>query len=87
VNPVRKLFYNLSITLISVVVAVVIGGIEVLGLVAEKLGLTGGLWDAVNIAADNFGVLGYLVIGIFIASWLVSFVIYRAMGYNKIRSV
>ena len=87
VNPVRKLFYNLSITLISVVVAVVVGGIEVLGLVAEKLSLTGGLWDAVNKAADNFGVLGYLVIGIFIASWFVSFVLYRAMGYNKIRSV
>jgi len=87
VNPVRKLFYNLSITLISVVVAVVVGGIEVLGLVAEKLSLTGGLWNAVNKAADNFGVLGYLVIGIFIASWFVSFVLYRAMGYNKIRSV
>jgi len=87
VNPVRKLFYNLTITLISVIVAVVVGGIEVLGLVAEKLGLAGGLWDAVNIAAENFGVLGYIVIGIFIASWLASFVMCRAMGYNKIRSV
>jgi high-affinity nickel-transport protein len=86
VNPVRKLFYNLTITFISVVVAVLVGGIEALGLVAEKLGLEGGIWDRVNIAADNFGVVGYLVIGIFIASWLASFVIYRVMGYDKIGS-
>jgi nickel/cobalt transporter (NiCoT) family protein len=86
VNPLRKLIYNLTITLISVVVAVVVGGIEVLGLVAQKFGLAGGLWDAVNWAADNFGVLGYFVVGIFVTSWLVSFVIYRLMGYEKIHS-
>jgi len=86
VNPLRKLFYNLTITLISVVVAVVVGGIEALGLVAQKFGLAGGLWDAVNWAADNFGVLGYFVVGIFVTSWLVSFVIYRLMGYEKIHS-
>jgi high-affinity nickel-transport protein len=86
VNPVRKLFYNLTITFISVVVAALVGGIETLGLVAEKLGLKGGIWDRVNIAAGNFGVLGYLVIGIFVASWLASFVIYRVMGYDKIGS-
>jgi nickel/cobalt transporter (NiCoT) family protein len=86
VNPVRKLFYNLTITFISVVVAVLVGGIEALGLVAEKLGLAGGIWDPVIITAGNFGVLGYLVVGIFLASWLASFVIYRVMGYNKIRS-
>ena len=39
------------------------------------------------ITAGNFGVLGYLVVGIFLASWLASFVIYRVMGYNKIRSL
>jgi nickel/cobalt transporter (NiCoT) family protein len=86
VNPVRKLFYNLTITLISAVVAVIVSGIEALGLIAEKLSLTGGLWGAVTVAADNFGRFGYLVIGIFIASWLASFAIYRAMGYHKIRS-
>jgi high-affinity nickel-transport protein len=86
-NPLRKLFYNLTIALISVVVAVVVGGIEALGLVAQKVGLAGGLWDAVNWTADNFGVLGYFVVGIFDANWFVSYLIYRAMGYNKIHSV
>jgi high-affinity nickel-transport protein len=86
-NPLRKLFYNLTIALISVVVAVVVGGIEALGLVAQKVGLAGGLWDAVNWTADNFGVIGYFVVGIFVANWFVSYLIYRAMGYNKIHSV
>jgi nickel/cobalt transporter (NiCoT) family protein len=87
VNPIRKLFYNLTITFISVVVAVLVGGIEALGLVADKLGLAGGIWDTVRIMAGNYAMLGYLVVGIFIASWLASFVIYRVMGYGKIRFV
>jgi nickel/cobalt transporter (NiCoT) family protein len=86
-NPLRKLYYNLTITGISVIVAVVVGAIEALGLVAEKLGLTGGIWSAIDFAAGNFTALGYLVVGIFIASWLASFAIYRAMGYNKIRTI
>jgi high-affinity nickel-transport protein len=84
VNPVRKLYYNLTITGVSVIVAFVIGGIEALGLVADQLGLAGGVWDAVNAANDNFGALGYAIIAIFVASWLVSFVVYRVMGYDKL---
>jgi len=83
VNPVRKLYYNLTITGVSVVVAVAIGGIEALGLVADRLGLDGGLWTAVNTANDNFGALGYAVIAIFAATWLVSFVVYRVRGYDR----
>jgi high-affinity nickel-transport protein len=85
-NPVRKLYYNLTITGISVVVALAVGVIEALGLVAEKLGLVGGIWNTGDIAAGHFDLLGYLVIGIFVASWLVSLMIYRAMGYHKIGS-
>jgi nickel/cobalt transporter (NiCoT) family protein len=86
VNPLRKLYYNLTITGVSVIVAVVVGAIEALGLVAEKLGLTGGIWNAIDFAAGNFTALGYLVIGIFVASWLASLAIYRVMGYHKIGS-
>ena len=84
VNPLRKLYYNLTITALSVVIAVVIGGVEALGLIAGRLGLEGGVWDRVAGAADNFGVLGYWVLGIFAASWLVSFAVYRLRGYDKI---
>ena len=87
VNPLRKLYYNLTITGLSVIVAVVVGAIEALGLIAEKLGLTGGIWSSIDFAAGNFTALGYLVVGIFVTSWLASFVIYRVMGYNKTRSV
>jgi high-affinity nickel-transport protein len=83
INPVRKLYYNLTITGISVIVAVVVGAIEAFGLVAEKLGLTA----IAEVAVNHLGVLGYLVIGIFAASWLVSLVIYRAVGSDKTGAV
>jgi high-affinity nickel permease len=55
------------------------GGIETLGLVADELGLEGGIC--------NFGTLGYAVIAIFVASWLISLVIYRVMGYDKLNAL
>jgi nickel/cobalt transporter (NiCoT) family protein len=85
-DPVRKLYYNLTITGVSVAVAVGVGAIEALGLVVERLGLVGGIWDTADLAAGHFDLLGYFVIGIFVASWLVSLAIYRAMGYRKIGS-
>jgi nickel/cobalt transporter (NiCoT) family protein len=69
-----------------VIVAVVVGAIEALGLVAEKLGLGGGRWSSIDFAAGNFTALGCLVIGIFAVSWLASLVVYRVMGYRKIGS-
>jgi high-affinity nickel-transport protein len=83
-NPARKLYYNLAITGISVVIAVLVGAIEALGLAGEKLGLEGGLWLAAGRATAHFSALGYVVIAIFAASWLISLVVYRAVGYHKI---
>ena len=71
---------------VSVVVAVVVGSSEAVGLVADKFGLTAGVWSAVNFAAGSFTPLGYLVVGIFATSWLASLAIYRVMGYRKIGS-
>jgi nickel/cobalt transporter (NiCoT) family protein len=85
-NPIRKLYYNLTITSISVVVAVVVGAIEALGLVAQRLGLVGGIWDTAVLVAGNFYLLGYLAIGAFVACWLASLMIYRALGSHKIGS-
>ena len=87
VNPIRKLYYNLTITGVSVVVALAIGSIETLGLVADELGLDGGIWNVVNAANDNFGALGYAIIGVFVASWLISLVVYRVMGYDKLNAL
>jgi high-affinity nickel-transport protein len=84
VKPIRKLYYNMTVTSVSVLVALIIGGIEVLGLVGDQFGLEGSFWSAIGALNDNFGPLGYLVIGIFAASWLISMVIYRLKEYDKI---
>ena len=86
VKPIRKLYYNLTITAVSVVVAVVVGGLEVLNLIGDQLGLTdvGGFWGAIGAINDNFGILGYLIVGIFVVSWLISLIVYRAKGYDEI---
>jgi len=81
---VRKLYYNMTITFVSVVVAVLIGGIEALNLIAEKFALTGGLWDAVGSLNDTFGTLGYVIIGVFALSWLVSMALYHLKGYDRL---
>jgi nickel/cobalt transporter (NiCoT) family protein len=84
VKPIRKLYYNLTITFVSVVIALIVGGIEALGLIGDQLSLQGAFWDAIGSLNDNFGTLGFFIIGIFIVSWLVSFVVYKAKGYDDL---
>ena len=84
VKPIRKLYYNLTITSVSVVVALLIGSVEALGLIAEKLALSGGVWDWIAMLNEQFGALGYLIIGLFIVSWIVSVAIYRYKGYDRL---
>jgi len=84
IKPIRKLYYNLTITLVSIVVALLIGSVEALGLLEDRLGLTGGFWNFIGALNDNFGALGYLIIGIFAVSWLVSVAFYRLSGYDEI---
>jgi high-affinity nickel-transport protein len=84
VKPVRKIYYNMTITFVSVVVAVVIGGAEALALVADKFALSGGVWDVAGNLNESFGTLGYLIIGVFAVSWLGSIVIYRLNGYDDL---
>jgi nickel/cobalt transporter (NiCoT) family protein len=85
-KPLRKIYYNMAITLVSIVVAVVIGGIEALGLIADQLSLKGAVWDAIGSLNDNFGILGYIIIGIFAASWIASVVIYRIRRFDDIQT-
>src|SRR5208337_1374631 len=83
-KPIRKLYYNITITAVSVMVAVLIGGVETLGLIDGAFKLEGPFWNAINSLNDNFGALGYLIIGVFAGSWLVSALIYRAMRYDSV---
>jgi nickel/cobalt transporter (NiCoT) family protein len=82
-NPIRKIWYNLTITAISVVVALLIGGIEALGLVADKLGLEGRFWNMIGNLNDGLANFGYLVVGIFISSWAISYLLYRWQGLDR----
>ena len=86
VKPIRKLYYNMTITFVSVVVAMLVGGIEALGLAADRFGFEGGFWDAVGTLNDNFGTIGYLIIAVFVLSWIASAVIYRARGYDRLEA-
>jgi len=84
VKPVRKLYYNLTITLISIVVAFAVGGIEALGLLVGQFRLGGGLWDTVRRLSDNFGTLGYFIIAVFALSWILSIAIFKWRRFDEL---
>jgi nickel/cobalt transporter (NiCoT) family protein len=84
VKPVRKLYYNITITTISVLVAVIVGGIEGLGLLGDQLHLSGGFWQTVGSLNDNFGMIGYVIIGVFLASWLLSIAFYKWKRFEEL---
>ncbi|PXW24218.1 HoxN/HupN/NixA family nickel/cobalt transporter [Paraburkholderia caballeronis] len=76
-DPKRKLYYNASITFVSALVAIAIGGVEALGLLSDKLGLSGGAWSVVADLNDRFGELGYGIVAAFIACWIGSVLFHR----------
>ena len=88
-KPIRKLYYNLTITAASVAVAAIVGGLETLNLIGGHFGLISGdgFWGAVGALNDNFGALGYLVVGVFVLAWLVSAIIYRLKRFDEIETV
>jgi nickel/cobalt transporter (NiCoT) family protein len=86
VKPVRKILYNLAITFISVAVALMVGSLEVLGLVAARYELEGWFWNGLRGVNENFGMLGFLIVGLFAAAWLVSWSIYRIGRFEELES-
>jgi nickel/cobalt transporter (NiCoT) family protein len=83
-NPVRKLYYNVTITIVSAAVALVVAGIEALALMSEQFSLRGEIWVRVNALSDHWELIGIFVVTLFVASWLVSMVIYRLKRYDEI---
>jgi high-affinity nickel-transport protein len=84
VKPIRKIYYNMTITLISVVVAVMVGGIEALGLIADQFHFHGTFWDLIGTLNENFGTLGYAIIGLFALSWIASIWFYRWRRFDEL---
>ena len=84
VKPMRKLYYNMTITLISILVAVLIGGVEALGLVRSTFAFSGGPWDLVRALDGDMNRLGLAVIGLFVGSWVASWLIYKAKHLDSL---
>jgi nickel/cobalt transporter (NiCoT) family protein len=74
-KPVRKIFYNITITGLSVAVALLIGSIELLSVLADRLTLTGGVWDFVS--GVDLNVLGYVIVGLFVLTWMIALAVWR----------
>ena len=83
-KPIRKLYYNMTITATSVAIALAIGGLEGLGLLVDKLGLQGGLWRGVEVLNDHMGSVGYAAIVLFVVLWALSALNYRRKNYDSL---
>ncbi|MFC9927676.1 HoxN/HupN/NixA family nickel/cobalt transporter [Streptomyces sp. NPDC127190] len=75
-KPVRKVYYNLTITGLSVAVALLIGTVELLGLLADRLDLHGPFWDWVS--GLDLNTVGFVIVGLFFATWAVALLVWKA---------
>ncbi|HZY93196.1 MAG TPA: HoxN/HupN/NixA family nickel/cobalt transporter [Thermoplasmata archaeon] len=82
-RPIRKVYYNLTITVVSVLVAFAIGTVELLQALVNELGLHGGTWSALN--ALDFETLGFVILGIFLGTWALALAYYRYKRLDDFR--
>ena len=82
-RPLRRLYCTMTITLISVLTAILVGGIEILGLVSRAFAFRGPFWDMVALLNDNFVALGMAIVGLVIFSWILSALVYRLKGFSS----
>lgn len=85
-KPIRKVYYNLTITIISVLVAFAIGTLEVLTVLASELGLSGPFWGSLNAVNGEtaWQYVGFGIIGLFVGTWLVAMAVYRRRHYEDV---
>jgi nickel/cobalt transporter (NiCoT) family protein len=74
-NPIRKIFYNLTITGLSVAVALLIGTIEILGMIGKEANLNSGFWGFVG--RFNINTAGFFIVGLFVVTWIVAWTYWR----------
>ena len=80
-NPVRKVFYNLTVTALSVFVALFVGLFELSQLLIQQLNLRGGAWDAIG--GMDLGIMGFVIVGAFIVTWAGAILIYRGLHIEE----
>lgn len=81
VKPIRKIFYNITTTSLSIFVAFVVGTIELLGLLSEKAGLTGQPWDLIS--SIDINLAGRFIVGIFFVVWIGAIVYYKVAKIDE----
>ena len=74
-KPVRKVYYNITVTGLSVAVALIVGTAELLGLLADQLGYRGGVWDWIG--GLDLNVIGFLIVGMFVLTWVAALLVWR----------
>ena len=74
-KPVRKIYYNIAVTALSVAVALLIGSIELIAVFSDKLSLSGGVWDF--IAGIDLNYVGYAIVGLFVLTWAIAVAVWR----------
>ena len=84
-KPLRKVYYNITITIMSVLVALAIGTVELLQVASGELNLRGPFWSLLG--ALDFETLGFLVVGLFGATWLLSLVYWKYKRYDELKLV
>ena len=80
-NPIRKVFYNLTITGLSVFVALFVGGVELLQILAQVAHFSGGFWAAVT--GLNFANMGFFIVGAFVATWAIAFTVFKVRRVDE----
>ncbi len=80
-NPARKLYYNITVTGLSIAVALIVGTAELLGLLSEQLGWTGGIWDWIG--GLDLNAVGFAIVGMFVLTWIAALVIWRLGRFDK----
>jgi len=83
-NPRRKIAYNLTVTFVSSLVAMIVGGVELFGLLGDQMELKGAFWNMISTMNNHFGMIGYGIIALFVASWIASFLILKMKSAHEI---
>jgi len=84
INPKRKLWYNFAMTFASIAVAVFIGSIQIVGVLVDNAGLTGSVWQSIAGLGNDFTTFGFAIIGLFVATWLLSALLYRSQQFDAV---
>ena len=74
-QPVRKVFYNIVITTLSVAVALLVGTLELISIIAQALHLSGGIWN--TLGSVDLNLVGYMIVTMFVVTWVAAICIWK----------